>query len=86
MIIIVPTAAIPVLAALVLALVIANLVFLSVEAAAVEVEVRDARDEVLVLREEREALRVLRVRYARGEVSAEAYRQLAFELEAAQRG
>lgn len=84
MIVIVPPAAIPVLAALVLALVFANLVFLGVEAAAVEVEVRDARDEALVVREEREALRILRVRYARGEISLEAYRQLTFELEPAQ--
>lgn len=83
MIIIVPTAAIPVLAALVLALVVANLVFLAVESAAIEVEVRDAHDDLVVVHEERDALRILRVRYARGEISVEAYRQLTFELEPA---
>lgn len=86
MIIVVPTAGIPVLAAVVLALVVANLVFLAVEATAVEVEVRDAHDDLAVVREEREALRVLRVRYARGEISVETYHQLSFELEPARPG
>jgi uncharacterized membrane protein len=81
---VVPTAAIPVFAALVLALVVANLAFLAVEATAAEVEVHEAHDEVLLVRAEHEALRLLRVRYAGGEISFEAYRRLSFELAAAQ--
>ncbi len=79
----VPSLAAPVVGAMVLALVVANLAFLAVEATAAEVELREAHDDVLVVRQEHEALRVLRVRYARGEVSIEEYRRLTFELQVA---
>jgi len=84
MIIIVAAQAIPVVAAIVLGIIIANLAFLAVEAAAAELEVHLAHDDVLAVREEQEALRILRVRYARGEMSEEEYRRLTFELAAGQ--
>ncbi len=83
-IIFIPGMAAPVVGAMVLALVVANLAFLAVEATAAEVTLIEARDDVCLAREEREALRILRVRYARGEISIEAYRQLTFELGAGQ--
>jgi len=85
-VVVVPVAALPVLAALVLAFIVANLVFLAVESAAAELRVHDEYDDLLVVREEREALRLLRVRYARGEVSFQVYRQLCSELQGAQPG
>jgi len=86
MIIIVAAQAIPVVAAMVLGVIVANLAFLAVEAAVAEVEVHLAHDDVEVVREEQEALRIVRVRYARGELSEEEYRRLKFELSAAQPG
>jgi len=86
LIIIIPAQAIPVTAALVLGVIIANLAFLAVEATAAELEVHLAQDDVCVVREEREALRVVRVRYARGELALDEYQRLTFELEAAQPG
>lgn len=84
MIIVVPAQAIPVVAAVVLGVIIANLAFLAVASAAAEVEVQIAHDDVRVMREEGEAVRTVRVRYARGELTAEEYRQLAWELGAGQ--
>lgn len=84
MIIIIPAQAIPVVAALVLGVIVANLALLAVAATAAEVEVHLAHDDGCIVREEREALRALRARYARGEMCEEEYRRLTFELGAAQ--
>lgn len=84
MIIIIPAQAIPVVAAVVLGVIITNLAFLAVAATVAEVEVHLAHDDVCIVREEREALRALKARYARGEMGEEEYRRLAFELGAAQ--
>ncbi len=82
--VVLPAAAAPLVGAVVLALIVANLAFLAVEASAAEVELQEAHDDVRLVREEREALRIVRVRYARGEVTAEEYRRLSFELQRTQ--
>ncbi|HOR00482.1 MAG TPA: hypothetical protein PLJ35_16850 [Anaerolineae bacterium] len=82
--IVVPGAAASLVGAVVLALIVANLAFLAVAATATEVELHEAHDDVRLLREEREALRILRLRHARGEVTVEEYRRLSFELQRTQ--
>jgi uncharacterized membrane protein len=69
------------LGAVVLATVMATLAILAVEAISVDVTLHEAYDYRRAIFEEREALRILRARYAAGLVSPEAYRRLTYELE-----
>jgi len=70
-----------ILGAYVLAVLIASLAVLAVAAAGCDEAARAAHDPALAIWEERQARRILRARYARGEVSAEEYRRLCYELE-----
>ena len=67
-------------AAVVLAMVMVALATLAVEAITVEVAVYESHDDRRAIWEEREALRLLRARYAKVLVSPEDYRRLSYEL------
>ncbi len=69
-----------ILGVLVLALAACTLAVLAIEAASTDAEVHVRQDLRRVIWQEREALRLLRARYARGEVTPEEYRRLAYEL------
>jgi len=70
-----------ILGALVLAIVMSMLAILAVGTASVEASPYDGHDFRRAIWEEREALRILRARYARGLVSTADYRRLSYELE-----
>mgnify|MGYP000035336321 CR=1 FL=1 len=69
-----------ILGVLVLALATCTLAVLAIEAASTDAELHVTQDFRRTIWEEREALRLLRARYARGEVTPEEYRRLAYEL------
>jgi uncharacterized membrane protein len=71
-----------ILGSLVLAIVMSLLAFVSLAAAFAEASLYDRHDFRRAIWEEREALRIVRARYARGLVSAEEFRRLRYELEA----
>ncbi len=70
-----------VVGALTLALVMALVTFVAVEAVSADVAVFATHDYKRAICAEREGQRMLRVRYARGDISAEDYRRLCYELE-----
>ncbi len=70
-----------VLGALVLALLMFALASLAVEALSAELTVHIRHDFQHAIWAEREARRLLRARYASGQVSQEEYRRLSYELE-----
>lgn len=69
-----------ILGVLVLALAACSLAVLAIEAASTDAELHVTQDFRRAIWAERDALRLLRARYARGEVTPEEYRRLAYEL------
>jgi uncharacterized membrane protein len=72
-----------VLGALVLAIFMSTLAFLAIEAFRAEVSVHDEHDYKRSQWEAREALLILRARYAEGKVDNDEFRKLSYELEKA---
>jgi len=70
-----------VIGALSLGIFMATLAMLAVSAASADAEAYASHDDVRTLWAEREALRLLRCRYAQGQVSLDEYKRLCYELE-----